>query len=600
MKKATGILSVMLAVIMALSAPLTVFASTKLKSKYTDLTYTHQTKFDDRELVYGIDVSEHNGEIDFNKVKNDGIEFAFIRVGYTGYTKSTFSLNYDKNYKTYINDAKQAGLKVGVYWYSQALNTSEAVQEADKLLKGIKGYSLDMPVVYDYEFADTPMGRLDSAKLSAAAKTENTLAFLDTVAAEGYEGCLYASENFLIKQVNAGDIADVYQIWLANYSTKTSYAGDFDYWQYTSRGSVNGVNGKCDVNFWYVDNNSIQLDTYAYTGAPITPEPVITDESNSLVLTKDIDYTLSYSNNISVGTAAITANGIGAYTGMTRSYKFDIVPANVDSLVYIGCTETTLSYSWNEVAGACEYKLCFTNINTGKTYYKSVKTNSATISNLTAGNSYTVKIAAGIKNSKGGIVWGSYSAEDTRTLKSSVVTGLAVSASTTKSITLKWNVIPDAESYNVYMYNSSSDEYNLISSVNAPSCKFKVTGLKAGKDYKFRVSAVANGVEGKKSTWLKAATKPNQVKLSSVKAKSGRKIAVSWKSTTSTGYQLQWSTNRDFSKNYKTVTVASGKSKTITAAQSKKKYYVRVRAYKTVNRQKIYGKWSSVKSIKTK
>lgn len=164
MKKVNKVISFLLAFIMLFTST-GVYASTKTRSRYTGITYTHNSKFKNKELVYGMDVSQHNGKINFKKAKRDGIEFVFIRVGYTGYTKSSFSLNLDKKYKTYIKDATRAGLKVGVYWYSQSTKVSEAKKEAKALLKAIKGYSITMPVVFDYEFADTKKGRLDSAKL---------------------------------------------------------------------------------------------------------------------------------------------------------------------------------------------------------------------------------------------------------------------------------------------------------------------------------------------------------------------------------------------------------------------------------------------------
>ena len=114
MKKVNKVISFLLAFIMLFTST-GVYASTKTRSRYTGITYTHNSKFKNKELVYGMDVSQHNGKINFKKAKRDGIEFVFIRVGYTGYTKSSFSLNLDKKYKTYIKDATRAGLKVGEF-----------------------------------------------------------------------------------------------------------------------------------------------------------------------------------------------------------------------------------------------------------------------------------------------------------------------------------------------------------------------------------------------------------------------------------------------------------------------------------------------------
>ena len=233
MKKIIKIFSAILAVIMVLSSTSVAFAYTQTYSKYDDKTYTHNTRFDALPKVIGIDVSEHNKTIDFNKVKADGIDFVYVRVGYTGYTKSKLSLNLDPYYQTNIANALAAGLQVGVYWYSQAVNESEASQEANMLLNAIAGYNVTLPVVDDYEFAGVgDNGRLDSANLSKDQMTANSLAFLNTVAQRGYVPCLYANKSFLENRVNASQIAQIAKIWLAHYNTVTG-------WAY----AVNGVTG---------------------------------------------------------------------------------------------------------------------------------------------------------------------------------------------------------------------------------------------------------------------------------------------------------------------------------------------------------------------
>lgn len=252
MKKIIKIFSAILAVIMVLSSTSVAFAYTQTYSKYDDKTYTHNTRFDALPKVIGIDVSEHNKTIDFNKVKADGIDFVYVRVGYTGYTKSKLSLNLDPYYQTNIANALAAGLQVGVYWYSQAVNESEASQEANMLLNAIAGYNVTLPVVDDYEFAGVgDNGRLDSANLSKDQMTANSLAFLNTVAQRGYVPCLYANKSFLENRVNASQIAQIAKIWLAHYNTVTGYAGDYEYWQFTSSGKVDGISGRVDMNVWY-------------------------------------------------------------------------------------------------------------------------------------------------------------------------------------------------------------------------------------------------------------------------------------------------------------------------------------------------------------
>lgn len=316
MKKISKIISAMLVFAMLFQAPCA-FASVKTKSKYTGITYTHASRFDDKDLIYGMDISHHNGKINFKKVKKDGIKYVFVRVGYTGYTKSGFSLNYDKKYKTYIKDAKKAGLMVGVYWYSQAKTVKEAKKEANALLKAIKGYELTMPVVFDYEFADTRAGRLDSAKLSKTKMTANALAFLNTVSNAGYDACIYASENFFLEHLYPNDISQSYKIWLANYSKKTNYKGNYEFWQHTSKGRVKGMKGNVDINFWYKGEDTTFIGTRVYTGQPIQCDvaPVVV---NGIELVKDVDYTLTYSNNVNIGKARITLKGIGKYKDLKQ------------------------------------------------------------------------------------------------------------------------------------------------------------------------------------------------------------------------------------------------------------------------------------------
>lgn len=595
MKRITKVISVLLAAVMIFQSGITASAAVKLKSKYTNTTYTHQSRFDGYDISYGIDVSQHNGDINFKKVKADGIDYVFVRVGYTGYTKSSFSLNYDKKYKTYIKDAKAAGLDVGVYWYSQAVTTTEAVQEAEKLLKAISNYDITMPVVFDYEFADTKAGRLDSAKLSKARMTANALAFLDTVSSAGYEGCLYASENFLLEHLNADDISSLYTVWLANYSAKTSYSGDFEYWQHTARGSVSGIKGNVDINFRYT-GDIYDIENQTYTGMPVTPEPAVDFDGTPAV--KDVDYTLVYSNNINIGYGIAYAVGIGAYDGYEKRFRFKIVPQKVEGMTFVSNTKDSLTYSWNSVLGASSYRVYITNNTNANTFTKTVKTNSATLSGLTQGNQYSVKVSAGAENSDGIIVWGPYSDIDTRATAGSDITGLKVKSRSTSAVRLTWNKLAECELYIVYIFNEASEQYEEIARVLPDTNNFKVEGLDPGSVYKFRVSAYKDGKEGKKSNYVKAATKPKKVSARSAKSSSSKRITVKWKYTNCSGYQVQWSTKKNFSSNYKTVNVDEDEvSKTIKTAQKKKRYYVRVRAYTKANGQKVYGAWSSVKSV---
>ncbi len=598
MKKINKVISFLLAFIMLFTST-GVYASTKTRSKYTGITYTHNSKFKNKELVYGMDVSQHNGKINFKKAKREGIEFVFIRVGYTGYTKSSFSLNLDKKYKTYIKDATKAGLKVGVYWYSQSTKVSEAKKEANALLKAIKGYSITMPVVFDYEFADTKKGRLDSAKLSKTNMTANALAFLNTVSNAGYDACIYASENFLEEHLYANQISSNFKVWLANYSSKTNYKGDYEFWQHTAKGRVSGMRGNVDINFWYKGENSTYLGTQVYTGAPIECGVYAAIDGRELV--ENVDYTLTYSNNINIGTAHITLNGIGEHKGLKQNYTFNIVPDKVKNVAHISSENTSLKLSWNSVSGADAYVITAESINNIKTFTKTVYGRTeGEIDGLIDGNEYIVTVRALGYDSKGNALSGEPSDYISSKTTGNKVSGVKVSARAEKSITLSWYRIADCESYTVYQYDSASKDYKLVGKTDGNTDSLKISNLKQGVSYKFTVCANKENRQCEPSDAFSAVTVPKKVSNKSAKSKNSRRINYSFKKVSATGYQYQWSTHKNFKSNFLTKNTKSTKI-TIKTAQSRRRYYVRVRAYKTEpGGKKIYGKWSNVKSVKVK
>lgn len=183
----------------------------------------HNEKFSGCTLEQGIDVSSHNAEIDWAKVKAAGIDFAIIRVGYRGYG-TTGSLNYDTYAIKNIKGAIEAGIPVGVYIFSQAITTQEAIAEADFVISKIRAYNITLPVVFDYEYASTSSGltgRLYKANLSVKAATNICTAFCERVASYGYTPMVYANKSFLESVIDGAALGEKYQIWLANYITET-------------------------------------------------------------------------------------------------------------------------------------------------------------------------------------------------------------------------------------------------------------------------------------------------------------------------------------------------------------------------------------------
>ncbi len=216
--------------------------------------YVHNSRFDGYEIRDVIDVSSHQTSLNWKKVKDSGINYAIIRAGFRGYGESG-SMNRDTHFKENMKEALQYGLEVGVYFFSQAISEAEAIEEANYVLNLIKDYKVTLPVVIDFEYASDSnglTGRLYKANLSKSQQTAICKAFCKTVAAKGYTPMIYANKQMLENDLNATELAKSYKIWLANYTSCTSYGGEYEFWQYTSTASVSGIYGNVDKSFWYV------------------------------------------------------------------------------------------------------------------------------------------------------------------------------------------------------------------------------------------------------------------------------------------------------------------------------------------------------------
>lgn len=192
----------------------------------------------------GVDVSKFQGDIDWQKVKDAGIEFAFIRVGNRGYG-SEGTLNADGKYRQNIEGAKAAGIPAGVYFYSQAVNEQEAVEEAEYLLGLIEGIELEYPVVYDAEYVIEDEARTDH--VTAEQFTANTIAFCERIEEAGYAPVIYATMKWEAYALELEKVND-YPKWYADYEEFPQTPYDFTYWQYTNEAEVDGILGPVDLN----------------------------------------------------------------------------------------------------------------------------------------------------------------------------------------------------------------------------------------------------------------------------------------------------------------------------------------------------------------
>ncbi len=194
--------------------------------------------------MLGIDVSKWNGNINWGQVKNSGVNFVIIRCGYRG--SSAGALIEDPKFRANIQGASAAGLRVGVYFFSQAVNEVEAVEEASMCINLCRGYNLSFPIYIDVEGSN---GRGDA--VSVSQRTANIKAFCGTIQGAGYRAGVYANKTWFTEKINTAQLTG-YKIWLAQYAASVSYtATRYDMWQYTSKGSVSGISGNVDMNILY-------------------------------------------------------------------------------------------------------------------------------------------------------------------------------------------------------------------------------------------------------------------------------------------------------------------------------------------------------------
>lgn len=198
--------------------------------------------------LLGVDVSVHQDNIDWHKVKESGIDFAMIRLGYRGY--GTGEPDLDENYAENIRGAREADVDAGVYFFSQAITVEEAIEEANLVIESLEGLDINYPVVYDWEIIYDDSARTDN--VSVDILTDCCIAFCETIKNAGYTPMIYQNKRTTIFKLDLNRLTD-YDFWLAEYGSEPTYYYDFDMWQYTSTGSVPGIEGDVDLNISFKD-----------------------------------------------------------------------------------------------------------------------------------------------------------------------------------------------------------------------------------------------------------------------------------------------------------------------------------------------------------
>lgn len=201
----------------------------------------------EKESRLGIDVSEYQPQVDWQQVRDTGIDFAMIRLGYRGYGEKG-TLVEDAMFRQHVENALTAGMDVGVYFFSQAITDEEVEEEADFVLERIEDYQINCPVVFDTEEIKFDTARTDN--LPGEQFTKNCRIFCDKIQEAGYDTMIYANMKWMAFTLNLKELTE-YEKWYADYESKPQCPYEFSMWQYTETGSVPGMEGNVDLNVWF-------------------------------------------------------------------------------------------------------------------------------------------------------------------------------------------------------------------------------------------------------------------------------------------------------------------------------------------------------------
>lgn len=246
----------------------------------------------------GIDVSHHQGVIDWDKVKSQ-IDYAILAIGYGDNITSQDDKQFHRNAK----ECTRLGIPFGVYIYSYAMNLNQAKSEAEHVLRMIKGYKLDYPVYYDLEDGPTT-GKCSNKLIADMAEV-----FCNAIEKAGYWAGIYANTSWFNNKLTDTRFANWVK-WVAQYSTTCTYKGNHDMWQYSSSGKVNGIAGNVDMNYCYVDYPGV------INKKEVITKPIIKEEVK-------VDYIIQYSNSVDQAIAEVMADRLNCSTiNCLRPYKY--------------------------------------------------------------------------------------------------------------------------------------------------------------------------------------------------------------------------------------------------------------------------------------
>ena len=197
----------------------------------------------------GVDLSKSNGEVDFEVLRDEGIDFVMLRIGSRGYETGMITL--DENFVTNIEEAQKAKLEVGVYFYSQAVSVKEAVEEAEFVIANLTPYTINYPIAFDMEYVANDKSRIDT--LDEDKKTQIAEAFLSTIEKEGYRTILYGNKTWLLTEIVPDKLLTDYDVWLVEQSPMPDYPYQFKMWKYAAKENINGIQNNAAYTISFID-----------------------------------------------------------------------------------------------------------------------------------------------------------------------------------------------------------------------------------------------------------------------------------------------------------------------------------------------------------
>ncbi len=570
------------------------------KISYDNLTgYVSASYITLSPIEKGIDVSKWNGTIDWKKVKADGIDYVIIRGGFGNATV-------DPQFESYIQGASDAGLKIGVYWFSYATSVTKAKEEAAKCLETIAPYrdKITYPVFYDFEYDSVDYAKKLGITITKDLSSKMADEFLTAIKNAGYITGIYTNKDFGDKYFYE-DMLFANNLWIAQYSSACTYNRPYMMWQYTDKGTINGIGTSSepayfDMNYTYLkptnnqaSSNKIDLSSSSvseissktYTGSAI--EPSFTVTLNNKILKENEDYTVTYSNNISIGTAKILIKGIGNYVG-EKTITFKIVAPTTSKINLSSASVSEISsksYTGSAIKPSVTVKVNGKTLSLNKDYTVTYS------NNISVG---TAKIL--IKGT------GNYTGEKTITFKiiPKKISKVSLSKKTTNSLTLSWNKLDDVTGYKIYKYDSKSEDYEYLKTIKgASTTSFTDSNLTDATVYKYKVRGYktvdGNAYNGFISNSFAESTKVKTVSNLNLKTRNATSLELSWdKVKNADGYRIyRLDTNTDTYKLVKTInnnTTTSYKHSNLVSATN---YYYKVKAFKYLNGSNRYSDYSS-------